>query len=104
MCGICGIAGHNVREEPVGMATIEAMTRVIEHRGPDDDGHMVAPGVALGMRRLSIIDIGGSTQPLSNEDGTVWTVFNGEIYNFAELRERLTAQGHRFQTDGDTET
>jgi asparagine synthase (glutamine-hydrolysing) len=79
------------------------MTDVIRHRGPDDDGHHIEPGVALGMRRLSIIDLPGGSQPMSNEDGTVWTVFNGEIYNFAELHEWLEGRGHRFATRSDTE-
>jgi len=80
------------------------MTDAIAHRGPDEDGHRTAPGIALGMRRLSIIDLAGSHQPLGNEDGTVWTVFNGEIFNFRELRADLIARGHRFATEGDTET
>ena len=80
------------------------MTQAIEHRGPDDDGHHVAPGVALGMRRLSIIDVHGSAQPIANEDRSVWTVFNGEIYNFPALRTELAGRGHRLGTDGDTET
>ena len=80
------------------------MVDVIRHRGPDDGGIRLAPGIALGMRRLSIIDVRGSQQPLANEDESVWTVFNGEIFNFAELRADLQARGHRFATEGDTET
>ena len=80
------------------------MTDVIEHRGPDEDGLHVEPGVALGMRRLSIIDLAGSRQPVANETGAVQAVFNGEIYNFQELREELHARGHRLATRGDSET
>ncbi len=88
------------------------MTNALQHRGPDDSGHLFsselelpqsASQCALGHRRLSIIDLGGGHQPLSNEDGTVWTVFNGEIYNYRELREDLIARGHRFATSSDTE-
>src|SRR4051794_22167160 len=80
------------------------MTTVITHRGPDEDGLHCAAGVALGMRRLSIIDLAGSSQPIANEDGSVCTVFNGEIFNYAELRRDLQARGHRLATEGDTET
>src|SRR3712207_1989895 len=104
MCGICGVASPDGEIVPVSDAALRAMTDVIEHRGPDDDGHHLVPGVALGMRRLSIIDLPGGHQPLSNEDETVWTVFNGEIYNFPELRRTLTDRGHRLRTHGDTET
>jgi asparagine synthase (glutamine-hydrolysing) len=76
---------------------------VIEHRGPDDFGHYLGHGVALGMRRLSIIDVAGGHQPISNEDETVWIVMNGEIYNFRELRAELERKGHRFRTRTDTE-
>jgi asparagine synthase (glutamine-hydrolysing) len=82
---------------------LKAMTAVIAHRGPDADGHYTSDGIGLGHRRLSIIDLSTGDQPLANEDGTVWTVFNGEIYNFAELREELEAAGHRFRTHTDTE-
>jgi len=80
------------------------MCAAMVHRGPDDEGIYVAPGVGLGMRRLSIIDLGNGHQPLSNEDGTVWIVFNGEIYNYQELRLRLESCGHVFRTASDTET
>jgi asparagine synthase (glutamine-hydrolysing) len=79
------------------------MGRVIEHRGPDDHGHFQAPGIGLGMRRLSIIDVAGGHQPIANEDETVWIVLNGEIYNFQELHARLEQKGHRFRTRTDTE-
>ena len=102
---MCGIAGWFVRpgarapNEPV----LRAMNDALAHRGPDDAGWRVEPGVGLAMRRLSIIDLSGGHQPLSNEDGTIWVVFNGEIYNFEEVRERLVARGHRFATRSDTE-
>ena len=73
------------------------------HRGPDDEGHFVGEGVALGMRRLSIIDLAGGHQPIANEDETVWVVCNGEIYNYKELRVELEKQGHVFRTHSDTE-
>jgi asparagine synthase (glutamine-hydrolysing) len=79
------------------------MCSVIRHRGPDDEGLWVADGIALGMRRLSIIDVAGGHQPIANEDGTVWIVFNGEIYNFRVLRAELEGRGHRFATSTDTE-
>src|SRR3954471_21438006 len=104
MCGICGMASRDRDGRPVEPAALAAMTAAIAHRGPDDDGHRITPGVALGMRRLSVIDLEASAQPLSNEDGSVWTVFNGEIFNFPELREELAARGHRLATHGDTET
>src|ERR1700690_1189541 len=87
MCGIFGL----LNLKPGGdlpRSLMERMGRAIEHRGPDDDGFYYGRGVALGMRRLSIIDVAGGPQPISNEDGTIWIVLNGEIYNFQELRER----------------
>jgi asparagine synthase (glutamine-hydrolysing) len=104
VCGICGLAGHATDRPPLEPAILRAMTEVIAHRGPDEDGHHVAPGIAMGMRRLSIIDLASSHQPISNERGDVWTVFNGEIYNFPELRTELQSRGHRLATAGDTET
>ncbi len=104
MCGICGVASADVGRVPVDSSTIQWMTDVIAHRGPDDDGHRLEPGIALGMRRLSVIDPAHSPQPVTNEDDSVWTVFNGEIYNFRALRAELAQRGHRFATDGDTET
>src|SRR2546423_3660576 len=104
MCGICGIAGRDLRAPPIEAGALKAMTDVIAHRGPDDEGHRIEPGAALGMRRLSIIDLPGSSQPMPNEDRSVWTVFNGEIYNFPQLRRWLQDRGHQFATRGDTET
>jgi asparagine synthase (glutamine-hydrolysing) len=83
---------------------IERMLGVVEHRGPDDKGHHIEAGVAMGMRRLAIIDLSAGRQPISNEDGSIWIVFNGEIYNYRELRELLLARGHRLRTRTDTET
>jgi len=80
------------------------LTNAVRHRGPDDDGFFFAPGVGLGTRRLSIVDVECSQQPISNEDDTVRVVFNGEIYNYVELREQLERRGHTFRTKGDTET
>jgi asparagine synthase (glutamine-hydrolysing) len=102
MCGIYGVLSQNCN----GCARDDELARmgaVVEHRGPDDFGHYVGRGVALGMRRLSIIDVSGGHQPISNEDGTVWVVANGEIYNFQELRSELERKGHRFRTRTDTE-
>src|SRR5205085_412445 len=82
---------------------LDAMVRRLAHRGPDDAGSYRDDHATLGFRRLSIIDLAGSHQPLANEDGTVWVVFNGEIYNFPALRRRLEARGHTLRTAGDTE-
>jgi asparagine synthase (glutamine-hydrolysing) len=98
MCGIVGVVGNKASRE-----LVETMCSTIAHRGPDSDGFFVRPGVALGMRRLSIIDLSTGDQPIHNEDNTIWTVFNGEIYNFQNLREDLESRGHRFYTRGDTE-
>jgi asparagine synthase (glutamine-hydrolysing) len=105
---MCGIAGFFEPEERLAPAeqrgVLARMCNVIEHRGPDDEGFFVEDGVALGMRRLSIIDLYTGHQPISNEDGTVWIVFNGEIYNYRELRDELITRGHVFKTNTDTET
>ncbi|HEY8187908.1 MAG TPA: asparagine synthase (glutamine-hydrolyzing) [Pyrinomonadaceae bacterium] len=108
MCGITGFidlwntSSPRAPEERVQM--LDVMCSVIRHRGPDDQGVMLKQGVALGMRRLSIIDLAGGHQPISNEDSTVTIVFNGEIYNYRELQSVLQARGHRFRTNSDTET
>jgi asparagine synthase (glutamine-hydrolysing) len=105
MCGIAGfIDRQRSRSNEDSERLIERMCLVISHRGPDDQGTMLRDGVALGMRRLSIIDLGGGHQPISNEDGQVTVVFNGEIYNYLELRRELISCGHVFQTSSDTET
>jgi asparagine synthase (glutamine-hydrolysing) len=102
MCGIAGIAAFATAAPP-SVRQIEAMCASIVHRGPDDQGIEVRDGVGLGMRRLSIIDLAGGHQPIGNEDGSIKIVFNGEIYNFRELRRELEARGHRFATNSDTE-
>ncbi|MEO7247335.1 MAG: XrtA/PEP-CTERM system amidotransferase [Novosphingobium sp.] len=102
MCGIAGIF-HISTPKPVDPARVERMCDAIAHRGPDGSGLWTAPGVALGHRRLSIIDVAGSPQPMASSDGRAMLVFNGEIYNFRELRAELAAQGARFHTDGDSE-
>src|ERR1039458_5437521 len=89
--------------EPVIAEQVRRMTDTIVHRGPDDEGIHVQGSVGLGMRRLSIIDLSGGRQPIYNEDGTVVVVFNGEIYNFLELRQELETRGHEFRTHSDTE-
>jgi asparagine synthase (glutamine-hydrolysing) len=99
MCGIAGKAGA----APVTEAEILRMCNAIAHRGPDDWGTFVEGGVGLGMRRLSIVDLAGGHQPMSNEDGSVIVVFNGEIYNFPSLHDEIVAKGHRFKTRCDTE-
>jgi asparagine synthase (glutamine-hydrolysing) len=103
MCGIVGIV-HRDPERPVDPATIRIMCDAIRHRGPDDEGMLVRGAVGLGMRRLSIIDLAGSRQPMTNEDGSKVIVFNGEIYNYRELRPGLLGRGHVLRTHGDTET
>lgn len=102
MCGIAGIVGKD-RSELVDAVAIQRMCRSILHRGPDDEGIYVKGPAGLGMRRLSIIDLVSGQQPIHNEDRTVWVVFNGEIYNFPELRRELETLGHRFYTNSDTE-
>lgn len=109
---MCGIAGFIRRDPPeaghpcmdADRALVRAMCDRIRHRGPDDEGIYAGPGGAIGMRRLAIIDLVTGHQPMSNEDGTLWTVFNGEIYNYQSLRQDLIARGHRFATNSDTET
>ncbi len=101
MCGICGVVG--VTEPEPTQSVVQQMMGQMRHRGPDDQGIFVDDSVALGMRRLSIIDLDGGHQPVFNEDGTVAVVFNGEIYNFRELRHTLESRGHAFRTASDTE-
>ena len=113
MCGITGAIWDDARKA-IDAETLRRMTEVLRHRGPDDvgyyedayhvrAGHGDTVGVALGHRRLSIIDLAGGRQPLSNEDGSVRVIANGEIYNYRQLRKRLEGSGHRFRTDSDTE-
>jgi asparagine synthase (glutamine-hydrolysing) len=103
MCGIAGILEFG-RDARANAAALREMCRVITHRGPDDEGFYTDGAVGIGMRRLSIVDVAGGHQPISNEDGTLWIVFNGEIYNHLALREQLIARGHRYSTHSDTET
>ena len=103
MCGICGIFEPE-STRVVQRSTLKAMADTLHHRGPDDEGFYSCGPVGLAHRRLSIIDLEGGHQPLSNEDGSVWIVFNGEIYNFAELNRQFLSAGHSFRTRSDTET
>lgn len=111
MCGIAGFADARIGrpwnpQDDAGVddVILGRMCEAMRHRGPDDEGRRIMPGVALGMRRLSIIDLATGQQPIHNEDSTVWVVFNGEIYNYGELRADLGSRGHRFYTNSDTET
>lgn len=101
MCGIVGIVSNT--EKPIQFDVLERMNQKIFHRGPDDDGFYINQNVGLAMRRLSIIDVSHGKQPIHNHDKSKWIVFNGEIYNFQELREDLERNGHRFYTNSDTE-
>jgi asparagine synthase (glutamine-hydrolysing) len=103
MCGICGIFEPG-RQTAIELATLKKMADSMRHRGPDDEGFYVSGGAGLAHRRLSIIDLAGGHQPLSNEDETVWIAFNGEVYNFEELNRRYLSSGHTFRTRCDTET
>src|SRR6266705_2287068 len=102
MCGICGIL--DLRGNNVSAEELKAMSNVLRHRGPDDQGRFFSGPRAFGFRRRSIVDLAGGHQPRTNDDGSVWIVFNGEIYNHAELRPGLQKRGHRFTSNSDTET
>jgi asparagine synthase (glutamine-hydrolysing) len=102
MCGICGQYNFG-NPAPVQRRDIEAMTRTLVHRGPDDEGYYITGPLGFGFRRLSIIDLGGGHQPMSDREESVWVIFNGEIYNFHELRRELEGYGHVFRTNSDTE-
>ncbi|HZZ15812.1 MAG TPA: asparagine synthetase B, partial [Candidatus Sulfotelmatobacter sp.] len=97
MCGITGIWNYKTGS-PANRERLTHITRLIAHRGPDGEGFYWGPGAGLGHRRLSIIDLEGGHQPMCNEDGTIWIVFNGEIYNFPELRHELEQRGHVLRT------
>src|SRR5208283_4275457 len=103
MCGISGIfefdQAHTIERE-----VVHRMNESLRHRGPDDEGIFVDLGIGLGHRRLSIIDLAGGHQPISNEDGSIWVMLNGEIYNYPELRKELLECGHTLSTRSDTET
>lgn len=101
---MCGIAGYFLPQTQADDSVVRRMCDQIVHRGPDDHGYHVDGGCAIGMRRLSVIDLSTGHQPISNEDGSIWIVFNGEVYNYQTLREQLLGQGHRFRTNSDTET
>src|SRR5512133_3302183 len=98
MCGICGKFDYRGKQE-IPLETLQDMARSISHRGPDDEGfYHSRHGYGAGFRRLSIIDLNRGHQPMSDEEGRIWLVFNGEIYNFHELRAELEAKGYRFRT------
>ena len=100
MCGICGKLNFEL-EKPVSKGLLKRMADAMHHRGPDDEGYYASGSVGFGFRRLSIIDLATGHQPTSNEDGTVWIVFNGEIYNYQELRKELVSKGHSFRSQTD---
>src|SRR5689334_17377917 len=99
MCGICGI----LQLAPPAQAGVEAMMMQLRHRGPDGEGTYSRHPVTFGHRRLSIIDLATGRQPMGNEDGAIWVTYNGELYNFRELRVQLQAAGYKFRTESDTE-
>src|SRR5713226_4897944 len=101
MCGIAGFLADRVL--PDARSTLQRMTRALQRRGPDDEGFYLDECAALGVRRLSIIDLETGHQPMANEDKSIWVVQNGEIYNFRTLRDQLERRGHRFRTRSDTE-
>lgn len=102
MCGVAGIY-HNNPEVVVSQQTLKNMVKLLHHRGPDEEGYWISNNIGLGHARLSIIDLSSGKQPIHNEDKTIWVVFNGEIFNYVELRQDLIAQGHIFYTKSDTE-
>ena len=101
MCGIAGLVGRDAGA--IAREDVETMCARLSHRGPDDEGYYFGDGVALGMRRLAIIDVQSGSQPMHNEDKSIWVVFNGEIYNYRELRQDLEKRNHGFSTSSDTE-
>src|ERR1041385_4482385 len=103
MCGICGVFNFS-REDSVARSVLEQMNQTIVHRGPDDAGFFVSENLGVAMRRLSIIDLKTGDQPVTNEDRTLWMVYNGEMYNYQELRRSLEGRGHVFTSHSDTET
>src|SRR5581483_1454505 len=102
MCGIAGMFNRSAKQA-VAESDMRQMLSLLRHRGPDEFGILLDREVGLGNARLSIIDLGGGSQPIANEDETLWIVFNGEIFNYVELRPELEARGHRFRTSSDTE-
>src|ERR1700744_5509539 len=101
---MCGIAGFLLKDGRAQIADVRAMCDLIRHRGPDDEGIYTDRNCGIGMRRLSIIDLSTGHHPISNEDGTAWIVFKGEIYNYQQLPDQLITRGHRFATNSATET
>ena len=101
MCGIAGVVTSG--PESLDADRVMSMTAMLNHRGPDEGGLHVEPRAVLGHTRLSIVDLAGGRQPMSNDDGSLWITFNGEIFNHLEIREELVAKGHRFRTESDTE-
>ncbi len=101
MCGIVGLL--NFDGAPVDKDIVLKMCASLVHRGPDDEGVYIADGIGLGHRRLSVIDLVSGHQPLGNKDKTIWITYNGEIYNYVELRKQLIGLGHQFATESDTE-
>lgn len=101
MCGICGIVAF--QDIPIDAEKLKLMCSLMAHRGPDNEGYWITPYIGLGHRRLSIIDLTTGHQPMCNEDKTVWIVYNGETYNYIELKEELIKKGHTFSTSSDTE-
>ena len=102
MCGICGVYNFHTNSA-IDTDLIKRMCKVMTHRGPDDEGVFAHSNIALGHTRLSIIDLASGHQPMHNEDGTIWIVFNGEIYNYLELRDFLIKRGHQYRSCSDTE-
>ena len=102
MCGITGIF-HPDPLFPIPSSILHRMSRILNHRGPDDEGYYIGEGVGLGQQRLSIIDLAGGKQPVQNENGKLQVIFNGEIFNYIELTASLKSRGHRFSTRSDTE-
>ncbi len=98
MCGITGIM--NLEDKRL----LHNMCSILTHRGPDSEGFYEDKNIGLGIRRLSIIDVNGGDQPIQNEEGDIWTIFNGEIYNYQEIKDSLISKGHKFRTNSDTET
>ena len=102
MCGICGVVSFQP-DIPLDPSVLKRMNDSIHHRGPDDEGYYQDAQASLAMRRLSIIDLHTGQQPISNETGDVWVIYNGEIYNFKDVRAELERRGHIFKTQSDTE-
>jgi len=103
MCGICGVFNFK-NDKPLDPAVLKRMCDTLKHRGPDEEGYYTSGQIGLGIRRLSIIDLSTGSQPIHNEDKSIWVIDNGEIYNFQDLRKELENRGHKFYTKTDTET